>query len=97
MSTPQIKKDATPAFFGSTVAFLGLVSLWNMVNLWLLPITTVQRSMLAMGILAAMFATMVLCKVVRDRQEASDLVNEVRTARYETMLASAPAPGLGEL
>ena len=44
-----------------------------------------------------MFAVMVLCKIVRDRSEALELVNEVRAARYEEMLANSPAPGLGEL
>jgi hypothetical protein len=34
---------------------------------------------------------------VRDRAEAHDLVNEVRRARYEEMLASAPAPGVEPL
>src|SRR5690349_2598705 len=97
MSNPKIAHDATPAFFGGTCLFLGLVSVWNLVNLWLLPIDAVQRSMLGMGIIAAMFATMVLCKIVRDRQDAGALVNEVRSARYENLLATAPAPGLGEL
>lgn len=40
---------------------------------------------------------MVLCKIVRDRSEAQDLVNEVRAARHEEMPTSSPAPGLGEL
>ena len=53
--------------------------------------------MLGMGILSAMFATVVVSKVVRDREEARSLVNEVRAARYEEILASAPAPGLGHM
>jgi hypothetical protein len=97
MTRPKIAQDSTPAFFGCTLLFLGSVAVWNVVNLWLLDISAQQRSSLAMGVLAAMFATMVLCKVVRDRQEATELVNEVRAARYEQVLAAAPAPGLGEL
>jgi hypothetical protein len=97
MSRPKIAKDSTPAFFGCTLLFLGLVVLWNVVNLWLLEVSASERVTLAMGTLAAMFATMVLCKIVRDRSDAEELVNEVRAARYEEMLAAAPAPGLGDL
>lgn len=97
MSQPRVTKDSTPAFFGATVFFLGAVSLWNVITLWLLPITMFERLTLGMGLLASMFAVMVLSKIIRDRHEAQELVNEVRAARYEEMLASSPAPGLGEL
>jgi hypothetical protein len=36
-------------------------------------------------------------KVVRDREESRSLINEIRTARYEEILANAPAPGLGHM
>ena len=36
-------------------------------------------------------------KVVRDKEEANELVNGIRNARYEEVLANAPAPGLGHL
>lgn len=97
MSQPRVAKDATPAFFGCTVFFLAMVSLWNVITLWLLHVSAFERVTLSMGLLASMFAVMVLCKIVRDRSEALELVNEVRAARYEEMLASSPAPGLGEL
>lgn len=97
MSQPKITKDSTPAFFGATVVFLGAVTLWNVVTLQLLQITMFERFTLGMGLLASMFAVMVLSKIIRDRADAQDLVNEVRAARYEEMLASSPAPGLGEL
>ena len=42
-------------------------------------------------------ALAVLAKVVRDREESRNLVNEVRQARYEEILANAPAPGLGHM
>lgn len=56
-----------------------------------------QKFSLAMGTLAAMFAVMVVSKIVRDRVEATDLVNQIRTARYEELIAQSPPPGLGEL
>lgn len=97
MSQPKLAKDSTPAFFGSTVFFLGAVTLWNVVTLLLLDITVFERVTVGMGLLASMFGVMVLAKIVRDRSEATELVNEVRAARYEQVLTSAPAPGLGEL
>lgn len=97
MSQPKIAKDATPAFFGATVFFLGAVTLWNLTTFWLLRITVFERFTLGMGLLASMFAVMVLSKIIRDRHEAQELVNEVRAARYEEMLANSPAPGLGDL
>ncbi len=97
MSQPKITKDSTPAFFGCTVFFLGAVSLWNVITLLLLDITVFERVSVGMGLLASMFGVMVLAKIVRDRSEAQELVNEVRAARYEQALTTAPAPGLGEL
>ena len=42
-------------------------------------------------------ATVVVSKVVRDREEANDFVAGLRQARYEEVLAHSPAPGLGHL
>lgn len=97
MPGPKVAKDSTPAFFGCALFFLGVTMLWNLANLWMLDLTAQERWTMAMGVLVAMFATMVVCKVVRDRADAQELVNEVRAARYEEMLSHAPAPGLGEL
>lgn len=56
MPQPRIAKDATPAFFGCTVFFLGMVTLWNAVTLWLLNVNAFERATLSMGLLASMFA-----------------------------------------
>jgi len=94
---PKVVNTHTGAFFGAAVAFLAATGVWNMANIWLLNVTVQEQWMLGMGILSAMFATVVVSKVVRDREEARSLVNEVRQARYEEILASAPAPGLGHM
>jgi hypothetical protein len=44
-----------------------------------------------------MFATVVVSKVVRDKEEARSLVNDIRQARYEEVLVNSPAPGLGHV
>jgi hypothetical protein len=94
---PKVVNTHTGAFFGAAVAFLAATGVWNLANIWLLNITAQEQWMLGMGVLSAMFATVVVSKVVRDREEARSLVNEVRAARYEEILASAPAPGLGHM
>ncbi len=94
---PKVVNQHTGAFFGAAVAFLVATGVWNLANIWLLKVTLQEQWMLGMGILSAMFATVVVSKVVRDREEAQSLVNEVRAARYEEILATAPAPGLGHM
>ena len=94
---PKVVNTHTGAFFGAAVAFLAATGVWNLANIWLLNVTVQEQWMLAMGILSAMFATVVVSKVVRDREEARSLVNEVRVARYEEILANAPAPGMGHI
>jgi hypothetical protein len=94
---PKVVNEHTGAFFGASVAFLAATGAWNLANIWLLDVSVQEQWMLGMGILSAMFATVVVAKVVRDREEARSLVNEVRAARYEEILASAPAPGLGHM
>ncbi len=94
---PKVVNTHTGAFFGAAVAFLAATGLWNLANIWLLDVSVQEQWMLGMGILSAVFATVVVSKVVRDREEARSLVNEIRTARYEEILANAPAPGLGHM
>ncbi len=86
----------TNGFYGTAMVFPAITVLWNVANITMLGLTIEQRYTLAMGILSAMFATVVVSKVVRDREEANELVNGIRQARYEEVLAKSPAPGLGQ-
>jgi hypothetical protein len=97
MSNPKLVGDHTPAFFGAAVAFLLVTGVWNLANIWLLDVTVQQRYTIGMGILCSMFATVVVSKVVRDKEEARSLVNDIRQARFEEVLVNAPAPGLGHM
>ncbi len=97
MSTPKIVPKNTSAFFGAAVVFLAITSAWNVGNLLLLDISVQQRWTVGMGLVSAMFAVVVVSKVVRDKEEANELVNGIRNARYEEVLANSPAPGLGHL
>ncbi|MEO5833139.1 MAG: hypothetical protein ABJA16_02320 [Nakamurella sp.] len=97
MSDPKIVSKHTNAFFGASVLFMAVTVLWNLANLSLLEVAIQDRYTIGMGILCSMFATVVVSKVVRDREEANDFVAGLRQARYEEVLAQAPAPGLGHL
>ena len=97
MSDPKVTTKHTNAFFGASVLFMAVTIVWNLANLAMLDITVQERYTIGMGVLCAMFATVVVSKVVRDREEANEFVNGLRAARYEEMLAQAPAPGLGHL
>ncbi len=97
MSNPKLVNEHTSAFFGAAVAFLVTTAAWNLANIWLLEVSVQQRYTICMGILCSMFATVVVSKVIRDREESRALVNGIRQARYEEVLANAPAPGLGSI
>ena len=97
MSTPKVVAEHTSAFFGAAIAFLIATSIWNVANIWMLDINDQARYTIGMGILCSMFATVVVSKVVRDREESRSLVNDIRQARYEEVLVNAPAPGLGKV
>ncbi len=97
MSHPKLVNEHTSAFFGAAVAFLAVTGIWNVTNIWLLDVSVQQRYTIGMGIVCAMFATVVVSKVIRDREEARSLVNDIRQARYEEVLVNSPAPGLGSL
>ncbi|TKV60737.1 hypothetical protein FDO65_03395 [Nakamurella flava] len=97
MAKPEVVSDHTGAFYGAAVAFLLVTGIWNAANILLSGMAVQQQWNVAMGIVSAMFAVVVVSKVIRDRQESQKLVNGIRQARYEEMLANAPAPGLGHL
>ncbi len=97
MSDPKVTSKHTNAFFGASVLFMAVTVVWNLANLSLLDVAVQDRYTIGMGILCSMFATVVVSKVVRDREEANDFVAGLRQARYEEVLAHAPAPGLGHL
>jgi len=71
----------TSAFFGTAVLFLAVTGVWNFVNVWLLDVSVQQRWTMGMSILCAMFAVVVVSKVVRDREEA----NRTRVGQYDRL------------
>ncbi|MEO7236114.1 MAG: hypothetical protein ABIW80_12170 [Lapillicoccus sp.] len=61
----------TSAFFGTALLFLTITGVWNLVNIWLLDVSVLQRWTIGMSVISAMFAVVVVSKVVRDREEAN--------------------------
>ena len=92
---PKVVNDPHRRFFGAAVAFLAATGVWNLANIWLLDITAQEQWMLGMGVLSAMFATVVVSKVVRDREEARSLVNEVRAGPLRGDPGQRPGPRPG--
>ena len=70
-SPAQQVQQHTTAFYGTAMLFLTVTAVWNIVNIWLLDVSVLQRWTMGMSILSAMFAVVVVSKVVRDREEAS--------------------------
>jgi hypothetical protein len=77
----QQPQPHTSAFFGTAVLFLAVTGVWNFVNVWLLDVSVQQRWTMGMSILCAMFAVVVVSKVVRDREEA----NRTRAGQYDRL------------
>ncbi|HVD23071.1 MAG TPA: hypothetical protein VNC23_08255 [Lapillicoccus sp.] len=77
----QQPQPHTSAFFGTAVLFLAVTGVWNFVNVWLLDVSVQQRWTMGMSILCAMFAVVVVSKVVRDREEA----NRTRVGQYDRL------------
>ena len=77
----QQPQPHTSAFFGTAVLFLAVTGVWNFVNVWLLDVSVQQRWTMGMSILCAMFAVVVVSKVVRDSEEA----NRTRVGQYDRL------------
>ena len=77
----QQPQPHTSAFFGTAVLFLAITGVWNFVNVRLLDVSVQQRWTMGMSILCAMFAVVVVSKVVRDREEA----NRTRVGQYDRL------------
>ncbi|WP_370343228.1 YiaA/YiaB family inner membrane protein [Kribbella sp. VKM Ac-2566] len=67
--------------FAQAVASFGISVTAMLVALVYMPAASWVRAFLALGLLYVVTSTVVLCKVVRDRQEMSEVTNRVDQAR----------------
>ncbi|WP_406251557.1 YiaA/YiaB family inner membrane protein [Streptomyces cyaneofuscatus] len=85
--TTSVKQQSTAAFYGQAVASflvaMGAVAL----GIVYLDADAWVRAFLAIGVLYLVTSCFTLAKVIRDRQEADQIVSRVDQARLEKILA----------
>ncbi len=84
--TKRIQPQQTAAFYAQAVASFGISVSAMVIALAYLPAEPWVRAFLALGLLYVVTSTVVLCKVVRDRQELSAVTTRVDQARLDKLL-----------
>jgi hypothetical protein len=82
----SFQPSQTAAFYGQAIASFGVSVSAMVVALVYLPAQPWVRAFLALGLLYVVTSTVVLCKVVRDRQELSEVSTRVDQARLDKLL-----------
>jgi hypothetical protein len=85
--TKPIQPTQTAAFFLQAVLSFGVSVASVVIALVYLPASGWIRAFLALGVLYVITSTITLCKVVRDRQELSEVATRVDQARLDKLLA----------
>jgi hypothetical protein len=86
MSTP-LRPHTTAAFYAqAAISFAASVTAL-LVGIAYLPMGAWPRAFLALGVLYAVTSAFTLAKVVRDRQEESQVVSRVDQARLDKLLS----------
>ena len=84
--TKRIQPQQTAAFYAQAVASFGISVSAMVIALAYLPAEPWVRAFLALGLLYVVTSTVVLCQVVRDRQEISAVTTRVDQARLDKLL-----------
>ena len=85
--TKSIQPSQTGAFYAQAIASFGISVTAMGIALAYLPAAGWVRAFLSLGLLYVVTSTVVLCKVVRDRQELSQVTTRVDQARLDKLLA----------
>jgi len=85
--TKSIQPSQTGAFYAQAIASFGISVTAMGIALVYLPAAGWVRAFLSLGLLYVVTSTVVLCKVVRDRQELSQVTTRVDQARLDKLLA----------
>lgn len=85
--TTSVKQQSTAAFYGQAVASFGVAMGAVTLGIYFLDADVWVRGFLAIGVLYLVTSCFTLAKVIRDRQEAGQLVSRVDQARLEKILA----------
>lgn len=85
--TTSVKQQSTAAFYGQAVASFGVAMGAVTLGIYFLDANAWVRGFLAIGVLYLVTSCFTLAKVIRDRQEAGQLISRVDQARLEKILA----------
>ncbi|MEV4113598.1 YiaA/YiaB family inner membrane protein [Nonomuraea sp. NPDC049695] len=85
--TKPIQPTHTTAFYVQAVLSFAVSLSSVVIALIYLPVQGWVRAFLGLGLLYVVTSTVTLCKVVRDRQELSEVTNRVDQARLDKLLA----------
>jgi hypothetical protein len=87
MSDTPVKQQNTAAFYGQAVASFGIAMAATSIGIYRLDTDAWVRAFLAIAVLYLVTSAFTLAKVIRDRQEAGQIVSRVDQARLEKLLA----------
>ncbi|MEU5593620.1 YiaA/YiaB family inner membrane protein [Streptomyces sp. NPDC020298] len=87
MSDTSVKQQSTAAFYGQAVASFALAMMATTVGIFRLDANAWVRGFLGIAVLYLVTSAFTLAKVIRDRQEAGQIVSRVDQARLEKLLA----------
>jgi hypothetical protein len=85
--TKPIQPSQTSAFYVQAILSFALSMTAMTIAIVYLPAAGWIRAFLALGLLYLVTSTVTLCKVVRDRQELSEVTNRVDQARLDKLLS----------
>ncbi|ARP73974.1 hypothetical protein LK07_06425 [Streptomyces pluripotens] len=88
MSDTPVKQQSTVAFYGQAVASFAVSLAATAIGVFRLDADAWVRAFLAIAVLYLVTSAFTLAKVIRDRQEAGQIVSRVDQARLEKLLAA---------
>ncbi|MDW6057158.1 YiaA/YiaB family inner membrane protein [Streptomyces sp. FXJ1.4098] len=86
MSETSVSQQSTAAFYGQAVASFAVAMAATAVGIFRLNADAWVRGFLAIAVLYLVTSAFTLAKVIRDRQEAGQIVSRVDQARMEKLL-----------
>ena len=87
MSDTPVKQQSTAAFYGQAVASFAIAMVATAVGIFRLDADAWVRAFLGIAVLYLVTSAFTLAKVIRDRQEAGQIVSRVDQARMEKLLS----------
>ncbi|MFF5537611.1 YiaA/YiaB family inner membrane protein [Streptomyces cinerochromogenes] len=87
MSETPVKQQGTAAFYGQAVASFAVAMAATAIGIFRLDASAWVRGFMAIAVLYLVTSAFTLAKVIRDRQEAGQIVSRVDQARLEKLLA----------